>query len=74
MQGRPKSIFRQGFRDQFCITGEEGLGAIMGKWWKDNEALRKDFEERALQQKEVICYCHAGMRVTNISVPAGGIW
>jgi thiosulfate/3-mercaptopyruvate sulfurtransferase len=44
---------------------EGGLGDN-GQMVKDKEALLKEFEEKGITaDKEVICYCHAGMRASH---------
>ncbi len=44
---------------------EEGLGNC-GQMIKDKEALRKDFEDKGITtNKEVICYCHSGIRASH---------
>ena len=44
---------------------EEGLGDY-GEMIKDKDRLQKDFEEKGIaKDKEIICYCHAGMRASH---------
>jgi thiosulfate/3-mercaptopyruvate sulfurtransferase len=44
---------------------EEGLGDY-GKMFKDKNKLQRDLEEQGItKDKEVICYCHSGMRASH---------
>jgi thiosulfate/3-mercaptopyruvate sulfurtransferase len=61
----PQEHFQARIPGSILHSWEEGLGDY-GQMIKDKEALRKDFEEKGITaDKEVICYCHAGMRASH---------
>ena len=61
----PQEHFQARIPGSILHNWEEGLGDY-GQMIKDKEALRKDFEEKGITaDKEVICYCHAGMRASH---------
>lgn len=44
---------------------EDGLGDY-GKMMKDKDKLKSDFDEKGIHSdKEIICYCHSGMRAAH---------
>ncbi|HYO06420.1 MAG TPA: rhodanese-like domain-containing protein [Phototrophicaceae bacterium] len=61
----PQEHFQARIPGSILLNWEEGLGDY-GQMLKDKDALLKGFEEKGITaDKEVICYCHAGMRASH---------
>ncbi len=61
----PQEHFQARIPGSILHNWEDGLGDY-GQMIKEKDALRKDFEEKGItNDKEIICYCHAGMRASH---------
>jgi thiosulfate/3-mercaptopyruvate sulfurtransferase len=61
----PQEHFQARIPGSLLNNWENGLGD-QGVMIKDKESLKKEFLEKGItQDKEVICYCHSGMRASH---------
>jgi thiosulfate/3-mercaptopyruvate sulfurtransferase len=61
----PQEHFQARIPGSILHNWEEGLGEH-GEMIKDKDRLQKDFEEKGItKDKEIICYCHSGMRASH---------
>ncbi|HET7284344.1 MAG TPA: rhodanese-like domain-containing protein [Nitrososphaeraceae archaeon] len=61
----PQEHFQARIPGSLLHNWEEGLGDY-GKMFKDKNKLQRDLEEQGItKDKEVICYCHSGMRASH---------
>lgn len=61
----PQEHFQARIPGSILHNWEEGLGDY-GKMIKDKDKLRIDFEKQGItKDKEIICYCHSGMRASH---------
>lgn len=61
----PQEHFQARIPGSVLHNWENGLGDY-GKMIKEIEKLRPDFEERGItKDKQIICYCHSGMRASH---------
>ena len=61
----PQEHFQARIPGSLLHNWEEGLGDY-GKMIKDKNKLERDLEEQGItKDKEVICYCHSGMRASH---------
>jgi thiosulfate/3-mercaptopyruvate sulfurtransferase len=61
----PQEHFQARIPGSLLINWENGLGDD-GVMIKDRETLRKEFLEKGItSEKEIICYCHSGMRASH---------
>jgi thiosulfate/3-mercaptopyruvate sulfurtransferase len=61
----PQEHFQARIPGSILHNWEEGLGSH-GEMIKDKDSLQKDFEEKGFsKEKEIICYCHLGMRASH---------
>nr|MBA3750797.1 sulfurtransferase [Nitrosopumilus sp.] len=61
----PQEHFQARIPGSILLNWEDGLGEY-GKMIKDICNLQRDFEEKGIaKNKEVICYCHAGIRASH---------
>lgn len=61
----PQEHFQARIPGSLLISWENGLGDN-GIMIKDKETLKKEFAEKGItQDKEIICYCHSGMRASH---------
>ncbi len=62
----PQEHFQARIPGSVLVNWEEGLGDY-GEMIKDKDALYKEFEEKGItKDKEVICYCHSGIRASHM--------
>jgi thiosulfate/3-mercaptopyruvate sulfurtransferase len=61
----PQEHFQARIPGSILFSWEEGLGNE-GKMIKDKSELERDFERKGItKDKEIICYCHSGMRASH---------
>lgn len=62
----PQEHFQARIPGSILLNWEEGLGDDDGKMIKDKAELERVFERKQItKDKEIICYCHSGMRASH---------